>query len=157
MQKLEALKNYLITKSNLSVEAISAQVQSMVLKPQGSDEGNQVLLHTLCYQASLNLIGFPYEAQEIARLNAHLMTWLADQDDRKELKDAFPSITLDLQDEQTANLEMSLAFEERVYISPNTMGEIEYGGKMWELGMAEMDLALDAEVTANLASLASQG
>jgi len=155
MQKLEALKNYLITKSNVSAEIISAQVQSMVLKPQGSDEGNQVLLHTLCYQASLSLIGFPYQAQDIAKFNAHLMTWLAEQDDRKALKDAFPAITLDLQDTQTANLEIILAFEEEVYITPSVEGDIEYGGQMWELGTAEMDLALSAEVTADLVSVAS--
>lgn len=155
MQKLEALKNYLAEKTDVAADAITAQLKSMVLKPQGSDEGNQVLLHVLNYQASLSLIGFPYQAVDIARFNAHLMTWLAEQDDREGIEEAFPTITLDLQDAQTANLELSLAFEEDVYITPSAEGEIEYGGKMWVLGTAEMDLALSAEVSASLVSLAT--
>lgn len=152
MQKIEALKNYLAEKTDVAADAITAQLKSMVLKPQGSDEGNQILLYSLSYQATLSLIGFPYQAEKIARLNAHLMTWLADQDDREGLEKAFPSITLELQNAQTANLELNLAFEEEVYITPSIDGEIEYGGQMWALGAAEMDLALSAEVNASLAS-----
>ena len=155
MEKLEALKSYLIEKSNLSAGAISAQVQSMVLKPKGVDEGNQVLLHNLSYRAVINLIGFPYQAQEIASFNAHLMTWLADNDDREELEDAYPSISIDLQDAQTANLEVSLAFEEPVYISSSLDGEIELADQTWVLGSAEIDWALSAEVTGNLVNLAN--
>ncbi|EAQ66471.1 hypothetical protein MED121_07300 [Marinomonas sp. MED121] len=154
MQKLEALTLYITDKMDLSAEAISAQVTSMVLKPKGRDEGNQVLLHSLCYQATLNLIGFPYQAEEIARFNAHLMTWLADHDDREALDDAYPAISLDLQDTQTANLGLSLAFEEWVYITSSADGELEYGGQNWSLSTAEMDLALSAEVAASLVSLA---
>ncbi|KZM40940.1 hypothetical protein OA92_15280 [Marinomonas sp. SBI22] len=155
MEKLEALKSYLIAKSNLSAGAISAQVQSMVLKPKGVDEGNQVLLHNLSYRAVINLIGFPYQVQEIASFNAHLMTWLADNDDREELEDAYPSISVDLQDAQTANLEVSLGFEEPVYISSSLGGEIEFADQTWVLGSAEIDWALSAEVTGNLVNLAN--
>jgi hypothetical protein len=152
MQKIEALKNYLAEKTDIAADAITAQLKSMVLKPQGSDEGNQVLIYSLSYQAVLSLIGFPYQIAEIARFNVHLMTWLADQDDRDNLEHAFPNITLELQDAHTANLELNLAFEEEVYITPSVEGEIEYGGQMWVLGTAEMDLALTAEVSASLAN-----
>ena len=151
MQKLEALKTYLIDKAELADEVISAQVKSMVLKPKGRDESNQVLLHTLSYQASLSLIGFPYQVSDIAHFNAHVMTWLADQGDKDDLTDAYPSITIDLQDPQTANLEVSLTFEEEVYITPSAEGGIEYSNTTWSLGMAETDVALSAEVNASLA------
>jgi len=138
VKKLALLRAFLEPKYP---HKFDAWVEDMTLKVRGAHEGNRILLHTMTYRAVFSMEGYPYLKSPISLFNARLLTWLADHDDRSELDDRDPDITFDLLDNETANVELTLQFEEKVYIKQSETGLIEYGGKTWTLDEPEYDIA----------------
>jgi hypothetical protein len=74
------------------------------------------------------------------------MTWLAEHDDRSQLSDPDPDIGVDVFDDDTAGLEISLSFEEDVFIIPDEQGMIDFLGERWSLQDPELWVAESGEL-----------
>lgn len=120
--------------------------ENIELKVSGKFDGTKVLLHTMSYRAVYSIEGYVYNQYPIEQLSAQLVTWLGDNDDRANLEDTMPSIEADLLDNETANIEITLQFEDDVYITPHEDGEIIYNGQRWRLESKEYDIAESASV-----------
>lgn len=143
MKKLVSLRSYL---EPLYPYKFDSWVEDMTLKGRGSVEGNKVLLHTLEYRAVISMESFAYQEASIELFSARLLTWLADNDDRSELNDKDPDISCTLLDDEVAEIEVTLQFEEDVYISESEGGAIEYADRTWDLVEPEHDVAESCDV-----------
>ena len=143
MKKLASLRAYL---EPLYPYKFDSFVEDMELKTRGSYEGRRLLLHTMEYRAVLSFEEYPFTKSPIELFNARLLTWLADNDDRGDLDDKTPNVMVEILDDETADIEVSLQFEEDVYITEKEGGPIEYAGCAWVLEEPEHDLAESFEL-----------
>lgn len=120
--------------------------ENIELKVSGKHDGTKVLLHTMKYRAVFSIEGYTYTTYHIEQLSAQIVAWLGTNDDREALDDPMPNIDVDLLDDETAIIEITVEFEEDVYITPHEEGEIEYGGQRWRLENREHDIAESASV-----------
>jgi len=144
MKKLVSLRSYL---EPLYPYKFDSWVEDMTLKGRGALEGNKVLLYTVKYRAVISMEEFAYQKTSIGLFNARLITWLADNDDRSELDDKDPDVGCTILDEQTADIEVTLQFEEDVYICESEGGPIEFADKKWAFVDIEHDFAETFEIT----------
>lgn len=142
MKKMTALRTFLEGLDFCHrIEKFDAWVEDIEQTTRGKYEGNSVLLYTLKYRAVFSIEGFVYSKDSIELLHTRLITWLADNDDRSEMDDKEPSISPDILDKHTADIEITIMFEEDVYITESENGQIEYAGKTWELADPVHDIA----------------
>ena len=142
MKKMIALRTFLEGLSFChKKEKFDAWVEDIEQTTRGKYEGNHVLLYTMKYRAVFSIEGFVYSKEPIELLHTRLIAWLADHDDRSDMDDKELNISPDILDEDTADIEITLVFEEDVYISESENGQIEYAGTRWELSDPEHDIA----------------
>ncbi|MEO9655911.1 phage tail protein [Marinomonas sp.] len=141
MKKMAALRTHLETTSCFKFEQFDAWVEALEQTTRGKNEGNRVLLYTMEYRAVFSIERFAYQKFPIEILHAKLITWLADNDERSDMEDKEPKVVFDIFDDHTADVEITLMFEEDVYISPSEQGNIEYAGGSWALEDADHDVA----------------
>ncbi|MBJ7536956.1 phage tail protein [Marinomonas transparens] len=142
MKKMIALRAYLEGLNFChKKEKFDAWVEDMEQTTRGKYEGNRVLLYRSKYRAVFSIEGFVYSKEPIELLHTRLITWLADNDERGDMEDKELSISPDILDDDTADIEITLMFEEDVYIAEVEDGPIEYAGKTWELADPEHDIA----------------
>lgn len=133
MKKMMALRSALVATGCFNADSLVTWVEDMQLKVRGKQQGDAILLHTLVYQAVFSIERYPYKQHPIEHFNAILVTWLSENDDRSELDNSDPDIDVNVLDDSTADLELTLTFEEDVYIIPDDDGTIEFKDRMWAL------------------------
>lgn len=141
MKKLAALRSFLESTKYFHKNKFDAWAEDIEQVLRGKMEGNRVLLCTMNYRAVCSIEDYAFCKYPFEILHARLITWLADNDDRSDMKDREPRITCDLMDDEVADIEISLNFEEDVYITEDESGDIEYFGKKWRLDAPAHDVA----------------
>ncbi|MDE8603902.1 phage tail protein [Marinomonas sp. RSW2] len=142
MKKMIALRSYLESLSFCHrIEKLDVWAEDLEQTTSGKYDGNSVLLYTMKYRAVFSVEGFVYSKDPIELLHTRLITWLADNDKRSDMEDAELNISPEVLDKHTANIEITIMFEEDVYIVENEAGQIEYAGRTWELADPEHDIA----------------
>jgi hypothetical protein len=142
MKKMIALRSYLEGLSFFHrVEKLDVWAEDLEQITRGGYDGNNVLLYTMKYRAVFSIEGFVFSKDPIELLHTRLITWLADNDKRSDMEDAELNISPEVLDKHTANIEITIMFEEDVYIVENEDGPIEYAGRKWELADPEHDIA----------------
>lgn len=146
MQKVTQLHTYLASAGLFSADQLSSWVEEVNVKVGGKDEGDRILLFRQTYRAVFLVESYQYSLNDIEKLNAHVAIWLAENDDRTDLDDASLTLAIDVLDDDLADVELTLMFDEDVYISPNDDGDIPYQEKIWSLEEAEYTVAESATV-----------
>ncbi|WP_394178480.1 phage tail protein [Marinomonas posidonica] len=141
MKKMAALRAFLESTHCFRNEQFDAWVEELEQTTRGRFDGNSVLLYTMEYRAVFSIERFAYTKYPIEVLHTRLITWLADNDDRNAMKEPEPKVVFDVLDNSTADVEITLMFEEDVYISPSEQGNIEYNGQKWALVHSAHDVA----------------
>ncbi len=141
MKKLAALRTFLESTDYFHKNKFEAWAEEIEQVLRGKMEGNRVLLFTMTYRAVYSIEDYAFCKYPFEILHARLITWLADNDDRSEMKDREPRITCDVMDDEIADIEISLSFEEDVYITEDENGDIDYFGKKWRLDAPAHDVA----------------
>lgn len=141
MKKLAALRAFLESTDYFHKNKFEAWAEGIEQVLRGGMEGNRVLLCTMTYRAVYSIEDYAFCKYPFEILHARLITWLADNDERSDMKDREPRITCDVMDDEVADIEISLSFEENVYITEDENGDIEYFGKKWRLDAPAHDVA----------------
>lgn len=141
MKKMAALRAFLESTKSFRKEQFDAWAEEVEQTTRGKDEGNRVLLYSMRYRAVFSIERLAYCHYPFELLHAHLITWLANNDDRSDMEDKEPKVIVDVLDEKTADIEITVWFEEDVYISPSETGSIEYAGRLWDLEETADDVA----------------
>ncbi|RUM56287.1 MAG: hypothetical protein DSY85_03045 [Marinomonas sp.] len=146
MKKFGQLTAFLRDSGMIQTNKMDQWVENIQLQVSGKYDGTNVLLYTQQYRAVFSIEGYVYRQYPIEQLCAQLVTWLGDNDDRSELDDPMPDIDVDLLDNDTADIEITLQFEEDVYITEAEGGNITMKGKTWGLADPAYDIAESAQV-----------
>lgn len=148
MKKLVELRKHLAQSGCFHADGLETWVEDMQLKPRCKVVGESVLLHVLRYRAAFAIENYPYKQHPVEQFNATLMTWLAEYDDRSNLDNADPDISVDVWDDHVASLELTLTFEEEVYMTPDNSGSIEFKGVRWALLEPQFSIAETGDLEA---------
>lgn len=145
MRKIAALVEHLLATSGLPREQCSAFADQGQLLLTGSDMGpvfvpgeagvpverRQLELGQWKYEAVINLERYPYDGSTLLAL---VLAWLAQNDPQRREQDLRdPELTVALNDADTADVEISLDFEEALAVVEDPTGPIDFDGLRWSL------------------------
>lgn len=154
--QLESLTSFIQTVMPArAMQSFTSEMTGLKTVPAARDMGmGQVQLAVIRYDAELMWERFPYRECDPRLLMALLEVWLAmDIADRElfsqvGITNADPDWDIELIDEETAIVTVTVPMAERLVIVPDDEGEIPYQGGRYRLAEAEIWTALSALVYA---------
>ncbi|WP_067095583.1 phage tail protein [Marinomonas atlantica] len=146
MKKFGQLTEFLRDSGMIQTNKMDQWVENIQLRGSGKYDGTNVLLYTQQYRAVFSIEHYAYKRYPVEQLFAQLVTWLSENDDRSELDDPDLNIDVDVLDNDTADIEITVQFEEDVYITETEGGNITMKGKAWGLADPAYDIAESAQV-----------
>jgi len=151
MEKIKAITAFLINLNLVDAGQIESYVDEPSIVPSGKVESegkdNSVLLYRQSYTCTINVDKYPHSKHPAELLFAHVATWLLTHDkDRDEI--AEPGIDVDVLDDSTANIEISIEFDEDVFGVEDPSGPIVLDGINYRLADPVVNYAETGEVTA---------
>lgn len=153
MRKISALVAHLRAATGLPLENFHAYADKGDLAPSGRHLGSviseedgpareQVEIGVWKYDAVIQIERYPGDGPA---LMAVVLGWLEDNDpDRDGVSD--PEIDVDVNDLTTADIELSVEFEERIVIIEDPAGGIHFRGRSWCV-LPVPDIAAATKVT----------
>lgn len=146
MIKLQAITAFLIDLNLVAAENIDTWVENPQIVPRGKSMGaGGIVLYTQTYDAVISIERFPHNTHPAELLFGQVCAWLMENDERDEI--ATPRTVVDILDDHTADIEITISFEEDVLAVPDTAGTIWVGGENYRLADAVIDYAETGEVT----------
>lgn len=146
MIKLAQLTRFLIELNLVAAEQIDSWVENPRIVPSGKSLGNgQIVMYRHEYDAVIVIERYPHKVHSAQLLFAHICSWVMNNDDRDEI--ARPRIDVDILDDDTADIEISISFEEDGMVVEDPAGDIELYGKRYRLDDAVINYAETGEVT----------
>lgn len=141
MKKLGAISKHLQQVTGLLRERFTAFADQGILIPTGKNLGNGVEVGVFKYDAVIQIEGYPGDGYHLL---AVVSAWLAGNDpDRDDQELADPEVDITLNDDRTADVDISIEFEERIEIVPDDDGPISFNGSNWSVAEVEIDVAED--------------
>lgn len=138
MRKLQALTKALQTAGAAS-DATHAFADRGVLMPTGRDLGHGIEIGRFRYDAVIQLERYPDDAYALL---AFVTAWLQEHDpDRESQGLGDPDVDVSLDDDRTADVELSVEFEEALELVPDESGPIEFNGQRWRVAEVPIDVA----------------
>ena len=150
MQKIKDIIAFLINLNLVDAGQIVSFVDDPRIVPSGkvkSGDRESVLLYRQSYTATINVDRYPHEVHSAELLFAHVATWLLTHDKNRD-EIAKPDINVEVLEDNTADIEISIEFEEDVYGVEDPAGSIKLDGKNYRLADPVVDYAETGEVTA---------
>ncbi|HEX9701324.1 MAG TPA: phage tail protein [Rhodospirillales bacterium] len=139
MRKLAALAKYLQQVTGLHRERFTAFADQGTLIPTGRDLGNGIEIGIFKYDAVIQIERYPGDAYHLL---AVVSAWLADNDATRDDDGlADPDVDIGLNDDRTADVDLSVEFEERIQIVPQDGGPIAFDGRDWAVVDVPVDFA----------------
>lgn len=140
MQKLGQLSAHLESLAGISRDQMESFVDLGKLRPTGKDLGQGLEVGRFRYDAVIAIERCP---SIIAfTLITSLLLWLDENDPERErygLED--PDIDVTVEDEQTVFVQLSVEFDESLFIVPDPEGDIAYAGQTWRIADVPIDVA----------------
>ena len=139
MRKLTAISKHLQQVTGMQRERFFAFADQGTLLPTGRNLGNGVEVGIFKYDAVIQIERYPGDAYHLL---AVIAAWLADNDpDRDDAGLVDPDIDISLNDDETADVDLSIEFEERIEIVPQDGGVIAFNGRSWAVVDVPVDVA----------------
>ncbi|WBF68263.1 phage tail protein [Desulfovibrio subterraneus] len=139
MRKLRALTTFLMQATGLPRESFDAFVDSGELNPTGKDLGHGIEVARFRYDASVYLYNYAGDGHQILAL---VMAWVVGHDAERELHDlSDPKVEVTILDDDSADVEIRISFDEGVELVMDPQGRIPYGGAMWSVTDVPVDVA----------------
>jgi hypothetical protein len=143
-RKIADLRHYLVDLNLVAVEQIDSFVDEPKIIPSGQIISNgieqSIVLYEYEYEASFFIERYPFKRHPPERLFGHVSAWLIVNDgDREQI--ATPTINVDVNDDSTADIEITISFREDVTAIEDAEGEFLIGSKRYRLEDALIDTA----------------
>lgn len=148
MKQLIAISEFLIGLNLVAAEQIDPWADQMKITPAGTSKGaGGTIIFRNEYVAVIFIERYPHKVHSPNLLWAHISAWLMDNDgDRFDQRDASIKIEVDILDDETADVMISIDFIEEVGIVEDSGGDIRLDGKYWRLDEPEIYYALSGEL-----------
>ena len=141
MKMLQALSAHILDNTCLKRENIHSTADNGEVIISGQDMGQGYEVCRFKYDAIIELERFKGDARDITALVAG---WLIDNDeDREHLGLADPEINATLNDGKTADVDITVEFNESIQIVEDDKGSIVAWGKRWRVQDVPVDVATD--------------
>jgi len=140
MKKMQALTAFLVETLNIPREHLSVWADRIRKTPVSKDLGHGVEIARLRYD-------MVFQVERLPESDSHdflalVMAWLCDHDaEREDQALVDPEVTVLLNDEDTADVDLSVEFDEGLQIVPDENGTIPYQGKKWRVADVPIDVA----------------
>jgi hypothetical protein len=139
MRKLQQLTAFLMQATGLPRESFDSFVDRGDLLPTGKDLGHGLEVARFQYDASVYLYGYPGDGHLVLAL---VMAWLQQADTEREQQGlGDPRIEIAILDADTADVEISVTFNEGIELVPDAAGRIPYRGSRWSVTDVPVDVA----------------
>jgi len=147
MIKLGQLHAFLINLDLVAAEQIDSWVENPKVIPSGKKlSADGIVLFRQEYDAVFSIERYPHKKHDVNVLFGQLCAWLMENDgDRDDIPE--PITDVDIHDNNTADIEINISFEEDVQAIEDVNGPISLNGKTYSLGDAVVDIADEGEVT----------
>ncbi len=150
--KLQGLHRYLIErlKGHVHAKKIHATQAGGALINNGEDMGNGgYCIANWFYQAGILIEDFPHNKVSPSNLFALIACWITeydpDRNENEQLED--PDIDIDVNNEESADVLIELAFEEPIELIPDPNGLVLWNGETYRTNPVEIWVAEEGEFT----------
>ncbi|MGB3222533.1 MAG: phage tail protein [Desulforhopalus sp.] len=144
MEKLKLLAGHLESLPGITRDQMEAFADLGKLVPTGKDLGQGLEVGRFKYDAVVSIERCP--ARIASLLLSSLLIWLAENDPDRDLSELTdPDIDITLEDEQTVFVQITVEFDEPLFIVADPDGPISYDGQKWRVDMVPVDVAEDLE------------
>jgi len=130
---------------------MDCEMGSVSLRLNPKNMGNGFDLMTQQYVAEFLFDKFPYNQLDPAILFANVGAWLMDNDSSREDSDELgdPEIEIVIEDERSAEVLITIEFEEPVKIIEDTAGPVYFQNKRWRIQEYDVYVAEKFQLTVN--------
>lgn len=149
MIKLQQITAFLIGLDLVAAENIDTWVENPRIVPWGKEiTDGQMVLFRQTYDAVLSFERWPHSRHPAELLFAHVSVWLLENDEERFEKElAMPVTDVDILDTKTANVDITITFEEDITAVLDENGPITFGGQRYRLDDAVISYVKEAELT----------
>lgn len=145
MHKLAQITAFLVQQNLVAVEQIDSWVENPNIVPAGELRGDGIILYRQTYDAVISIERYPHKNHPAELLFALVCAWLMDNDaDRDDIPT--PQTDVDILDDETADVEITISFEEDVIGIEDPAGPIPFNGLNYRLADDVIDYAETGEV-----------
>ena len=149
---LKALNEFLARKLGAAItKKMTAEMGASELQLTTKNMGQGLNLLVMRYDAEFYWERFPFKKFGVATLYAMLGAWLMDYDNRDEYDLADPEVDVTIEDENNAELLITVEFREPIMVVEDPDGLIELSGKTYKIAPYEIWVAenFEQEVSVN--------
>ena len=151
MEKLIALRNFLLSIDGVEDNKLDTWAENFELKLKGKHKGNGLALLEMYYTAIADIEDWPHSKRPVEILFAQMVAWIAENDcDRDNLDNRHITVVPDIHDSGTADLEFSVSFIETIEVIEDPEGEIQAFGKRWSIQKVPIDTAESFSIKAEV-------
>jgi len=147
--KLRDLKKHIETVVGHRIaKRLNAEMGAITLSLESKDMGHGMNIMSQLYQAEFYFERFPFNEYDPAVLFANIGAWLMDNDQSREDSDYLgdPEIDVTLEDENSAEIIITIDFEEPIKVVEDPNGPILWRGKTWKIEEYRITEVTKAEV-----------
>lgn len=146
MVKLQQLTAFLVGLNLVAAEQLDGWVENPQILPRGKSMGDGgMVLYTQTYDAVISIERFPHKNHPAELLFGQVCAWLIEHGDGTD-EIPKPRTDVDVLDDQTADIEMTISFEEDVMAVADPAGSIVLGGARYRLADVVIGYAETGEV-----------
>lgn len=132
MNKIKALTAFLIGLDLVAAENIESFVDDPKIIPSGKVlSHNSIILYRQDYTATIYVEDYPHKEHPAELLFGQVCAWLLNNDERFDIPS--PAVNIDILDNATANIEISIEFKEDVTAIEDEAGPIELEGVRYRI------------------------
>jgi hypothetical protein len=148
MKQLAAITEFLIGLDLVAAEQIDSWVEDPQIVPAGTIRTNDALvIYRQTYTAVIAIERFPHRVHPAELLFAQISAWLIEHDgNRFDNQDAKLTTDVEIMDDDTADITVSIDFSEEVEIVQDPGGPIYLNGFHWRLADAVINYAVTGDV-----------
>ncbi len=149
MSQLTQLTDFLNGALPTRVRGFDSWMDNQKLTVSNKALGNgQLRIGLTSYDGVLEFDKFPYRQLDPAILYALILVWIAEYANtlRDELQLADPDIEVELYDEESALIFITVPLVDEIAIAPDTAGAIPSEGQKWSVVTPLYDVAESAEI-----------
>jgi len=155
MRQLAGLTAFLVGLDLVAAEQIDAWAENPQAIPAGTVKGaNTIVLFRLKYDAMVVIERFPHRVHDPELLFGQVCAWLMEHDGddiRSDNSEAVIHTEVDILDDETADIIMTIDFLEDVTAYEDVAGPISLAGKHYRLDPGDIWFAESGDVTADIA------
>lgn len=147
---LRLLSEYLKEKLGGAIcKRMTAEMGRTELQLTTKNMGQGLNIMVMTYDAEIHFETFPFKKFDPATLYAILGAWLMDYDSRDEYELADPDVQIAIEDENNAELLITVEFREPIMVVEDPDGLIELRGKTYKIAPYEIWVAENFEMAVN--------